>query len=395
MNNPLILVWYYLRHHPYKTMILVLSVMLTLYLPLTVYLLVNDYQARLTARAESTPIVIGPKGNRFDLVFHALYFRVKPPTGLTMNEVELIRDSGLAQPIPLHGMFTARGSSIIGTSIEYFDFRNLSMALGDPFMILGDCVLGASVAQKLELAPGDHLMSDPANVFDIAGDYPLNMRVSGVLEESGTVDDEAVFVDIKTAWVIQGLGHGHQDLAEVTDEGVLLKNEKGNVVASSALMHYREITPDNIDTFHFHGELDQFPLTGLICVPRDLKSATLLAGRYQDSRSSLQLLVPGEVVRELFDLIFKVKRFFDANVWLISISTVLLLILVILLSNRLRQREMRTMFYLGCSRGIIWKLQTYELGIIFVCSLILAGALTYATMLYAPYWIDILFVDVK
>lgn len=395
MSGPLILVWYYLRHHQRKTMLLVLSIMLTLYLPLTVYLLVNDYQVRLTARAESTPIVIGPKGNRFDLVFHALYFRLKPPSGLTMNEVEAIRDSGLAQPIPLYGMSTARGSSIIGTSIEYFEFRKLSMAQGNTFMILGDCVLGATVARNLKLAPGDRLMSDPANVFDITGDYPLNMRVCGVLEKSGTVDDETVFVDIKTAWVIQGLGHGHQDLTQVTDEGVLLKKEEGNIVASAALMHYMEITPENINTFHFHGELDQFPLTGLICVPRDLKSATLLAGRYQDGETSLQLLDPARVIRELFDLIFKVKRFFDANVWLISISTTLLLVLVVMLSQRLRQREMTTMFYLGCSRGIIWKLQACELGIIFVFSLILAGISTYTTMLYAPYWIDVLFVNMN
>ncbi len=395
MNGPLILVWHYLRHHRYKTTILVLSIMLTLYLPVTIYMLVSDYQSRLTARAEATPIIVGPKGNRFDLVFHALYFRVKPPSGLTMDEVATIRSSGLAQPIPLHGMFTARGSSIVGTSIEYFEFRNLSVTQGDFFTILGDCVLGANVARKLKLTPGDYLMSDPTNVFDISGEYPLNMRVCGILEKNDTADDEAVFVDIKTSWIIQGLGHGHQDVTQVTDEGVLLKKEKGNVVASAALMHYMEITPDNINTFHFHGQLDQFPLTGLICVPNDQKSAILLAGRYQGSQTSLQLLEPAKVVRELFSLIFKIKRFFDANVWLISISTTLLLVLVVLLSQRLRQREMTTMFYLGCSRGIIWKLQACELGIIFIFSLILAGILTYTTMLYAPYWINILFANMN
>lgn len=395
MNGPLILVWHYLRHHRYKTTILVLSIMLTIYLPLTIYMLVTDYQESLTARAEATPIIIGPSGNRFDLVFHALYFRVKPPSGLTMDEVATIGSSGLAQPIPLHGMFTAREFSIIGTSIEYFDFRNLSVTQGYLFTVLGDCVLGAKVAEKLKLAPGDRLMSDPANVFDIAGEYPLNMRVCGILKTTETADDDAVFVDVKTSWIIAGLGHGHQDVTQITDEGVILKKERGHIVAGAALMHYMEITPDNINSFHFHGELDKFPLTGLICVPFDQKSATLLAGRYQGSNTKLQLLEPAQVTRELFSLIFKIKRFFDANVWLISISTSLLLVLVVMLSQRLRQREMTTMFYLGCNRGIIWKLQAYELGAVFIFSLILAALLTYITMLYAPYWINMLFANMN
>lgn len=395
MNGPIVLVWHYLKHHCCKTIILVLSIMLTLYLPYTIYSLVNDYQDRLTARAESTPIIIGPKGNRFDLVFHSLYFRVKAPAGMTMAEVSTINKSRLAVPIPLHGMFSARGFSIIGTDIEYFRFRDLSLLEGDYFVLIGDCVLGANVAQKLNLTVGDRLMSDPENIFDIAGKYPLNMHVCGILHESGTVDDDAVFVDIKTSWTIQGLGHGHQDVTKEIDEGIILKRQKDNVVANAALMNYMEITRANIGSFHLHGNPDQFPLTGLICVPNDQKSAALLAGRYQAPDSSLQLLEPAVVVKELFALVFKVKHFFDANVMLISLSTAMLLALVVLLSLRLRAQEMKTMFYLGCSRSIIWKLQIFELTTIILISFILAIILSKITMHFAPLWIDMLFSNVK
>ena len=53
-------------------------------------------------------------------------------------------------------------------------------------------------------------MSDPLNVFDLSGTYPLKMRVVGVLEKSGSADDDAVFVDLHTEWIISGIGHGHQ-----------------------------------------------------------------------------------------------------------------------------------------------------------------------------------------
>jgi len=35
----------------------------------------------------------------------------------------------------------------------------------------------------------------------------------GETESTGTADDLAVFVDVKTTWIIEGLAHGHQDLS--------------------------------------------------------------------------------------------------------------------------------------------------------------------------------------
>ena len=39
----------------------------------------------------------------------------------------------------------------------------------------------------------------------------------GILAPTSTPDDEAVFVDIKTAWVISGIGHGHEDVVTAED----------------------------------------------------------------------------------------------------------------------------------------------------------------------------------
>ena len=48
------------------------------------------------------------------------------------------------------------------------------------------------------------------------------MKVVGVLSPVATPDDEAVFVDVKTAWVIAGLAHGHDDVtAPGAESGVL------------------------------------------------------------------------------------------------------------------------------------------------------------------------------
>ncbi|RKX26673.1 MAG: hypothetical protein DRP45_02955 [Candidatus Zixiibacteriota bacterium] len=387
MYRTLLLTWRYMTFHKIKTAILVTCITLTVYLPVAVHLLVDDFQVQLMTRAETTPLVIGAKGSRFDLVLQSLYFDAQPPESIKMNEVSKIRNSGFALPIPLHVRFRARGFPVVGTTLEYFDFRNLQVGQGRPLAILGDCILGADVAQKLGIGPGDYLMSDPENVFDIGGNYPLKMCVTGVLARSHSADDYAVFVDIKTAWIIEGIGHGHQNLTDSTDESVVLKRSDDQVVANAALPQYTEITKDNLASFHFHAEPDDLPITAVIAVPHDEKSGVLLEGRYDTDKANAQLLRPVKVVEEMMGMVFKVKRIFDANVVLVAVSTALFMVLVILLSLRLRRREAVTMFHLGCSRMTIFRLQAAELIIVLLVSCMLAGLSALATLYYAPYFV--------
>ena len=72
--------------------------------------------------------------------------------------------------------------------------------------------------------------------------------------------------------------------------------------------------------------------------------------------------------------LFKVKRLINVNTWLIGISTAMLMGLVMLLSLKLRQSEMETMFKIGCERKMIATIQLTEMGIILAVGLGLAIA---------------------
>src|SRR5664279_1883753 len=117
MKNVLLLTLYYLRFNKIKTVILVFSVAVVVFLPLAVNLLLRDYQRNLLARAKATPLVAGAPGSRLDLVLHALYFRGKPAHDLTMGDVATINQSGLALGIPILEKYTARGFPIVGTCV--------------------------------------------------------------------------------------------------------------------------------------------------------------------------------------------------------------------------------------------------------------------------------------
>ncbi|MCA9006405.1 MAG: ABC transporter permease [Planctomycetaceae bacterium] len=372
----------YLLYNKLKTITLVLCVSLAILLPVLLQFGISQFERDLMARANATPLVAGMKGSRFDLALQSMYFSQADLESTTMQEVETIQETGYALPIPLAVRFTAQTAPVVGTTLDYFEFRKLKIAEGSSLQRLGDCVVGSNVAEKLQLKPGDRLMSDPLNVFDLSGNYPLKMRVVGVLEKAYSPDDDAVFVDLKTEWIISGIGHGHQSVDAKTDKNLVLQQQGQSTVANAAVPQFNEVTEENLASFHFHGEIESFPVTSIILVPHDQKSEVLLLGMYDTNASSIQLIRPVEIVNELLQLVFRVKQLFDANALLVSISVGLLLTLVFILSLRLRKRERQTMFQLGCSRSTIWKLQLTELGFILAGSLIIVTLLTVVLRVY-------------
>ena len=398
MSGTLRLAIQYIFFHKGRSLILMSCVFLTLVLPVCLGILLRQFSQQIVARAESTPVVIGPKGSQLDLALQAIYFSRSDAEALPYSEVKKIREGGMASPIPLHVKFTAQGFPVVGTSLDYFPFRGLEVESGQSLALLGDCVVGSTVARELGIKPGDQLLTDRGSVLDLAGEYPLKMNVVGVLAAASTADDKAIFVDLKTAWVIEGLGHGHQELEPPDDEasededsvdhddenGGLVMGQDGNrIVASAAVLPFTEITDKNLSSFHFHGDDNKFPITSLIAVSPDQKSETILEGRYRGDAEVAQFVRPATEIEELMALVFQVKRFFDANAILVALATLALLGLVVMLSLRLRAREMETMFRMGCSKGTMFRIQVSELGIVFAAALVLVALASAAIWFYA------------
>jgi putative ABC transport system permease protein len=291
-------------------------------------------------------------------------------------QVTRIDTTGLALPIPLYVRFRARGNPIVGTTLEYFEFRNLQVALGTNLTMLGDCVIGSRVAETLGVGPGETIISSPESAFDIAGVYPLKMRVAGVLAFSDGPDDGAIFVDLKTAWVIEGLVHGHVDLSQPEAVTGVLRRDSSNITANASVVQYQEITPDNIDSFHFHGGSSGYPITAIVVVPPDRRSETILRGRYESPDDLAQIVEPVSVMDELLDTVLTVQTFVIAAVVVVGLSTLATAILVFLLSLRLRRREIDTMRKIGGSRASIAWVMTSEIVVVLATGVVFAAALT-------------------
>ena len=370
MNGVWLLARRHVTRHQGRSLLLIACLTVTISLPGATRLLVTQFETRLTERARSTPLVVGAAGSRFDLALHALYFRGQPPRETSFGEVTRIQETGYGETLPLFSRFRAAGAPIVGTTFDYLIHRRSRLAAGAFMSRHGDCVLGAAVAERLGLGPGDSLLSEPENVFDIDGQFPLRMRVTGVLRSSSSPDDEAVFVSLETAWIIAGIGHGHA-AKQQSDDAVATSHDASTV-------EYTEITDDNAASFHFHGKQAAFPITAIIVVPNDERSETLLLGQYLADDDPSQILQSAGVVDELMTFVVRISSLFELAFLVMTAVTLALLGLLTLLAIRLRKREFDTLRRIGGSRFLIARMIGAELLILLSAScglacIVLAG----------------------
>ncbi|MDB6140869.1 MAG: hypothetical protein JWO94_3941 [Verrucomicrobiaceae bacterium] len=375
LAGPLHLAWRYVARHRAQSLLLACALGVVMALPLAVRVLVRTAERQLRARAESTPLVAGPKGSQTDLMLSALHFRQGRAETLPVSACDDVRDTGLAEAIPLNLRFRSQGTPIVGTELEYFDFRRLKVAEGRMITRLGDCVVGAKAARGRGLHPGGAVYSSPEQVFDIAGIYPLKMRVTGILEATGTTDDEVIFVDVKTAWLIQGLGHGHDDLIKPENAAAVLSKKPGEVVANASVRMFNEVTDANVASFHFHGDETAFPIHAMIVLPHDAKAAAILEGRYQGNKE-VQIIRPMEALEVLLGALFRIEGLIIAALALVGGASLAVAALVFGLSFRMRQREFATLAEVGVGQGTLWLAKVFEIAIIGFAAGIITVALT-------------------
>jgi putative ABC transport system permease protein len=360
---------YVLRHRT-QSVLLAAALGLVVALPLCLRVLVRHAQADLRARAASTPQIVGTKGSALDLMMTALYFKKEILASLSLKEMP---EGG----IPLHVRFEAQKAPIVGTALEYFAFRGLALKAGKQITRLGDCVLGARLADERGLKPGDAIFSTPEQTFDMAGTYPLKMRITGVLTANGTPDDDAVFCDLKTAWLIEGRAHGHDDV-KGTD---VLQEEEHNTVANAAVRMFQEVTEANLNSFHFHGDTGEYPISAAIVVPPDAKTEALMAGQYAKSKTA-QLIRPRDDMEGLLTQLVRLEGFATTMLLTTAGAALFVSALVFALSFRLRKREFTTLEDIGVSRVSLIRVKSLEIVLIALFAMGIA-ALLYSSAVWA------------
>ncbi len=365
----------YARRNPVQTLLLAVSIAVTLSIPVASRLIVDRFEQRMTRQADAVPVVVGPRGSRFDLVLASVFYRSPPDRTVSMAVVDELGTVPGVDAVPLSTRFTARGRRLVCAGYDLFDRLGLRAAEGTLPLLVGDATLGSAAAQSLGLGVGDTISSDRHELFDLSVPPPITMTVSGILERTGTSADEAVFASIETAWLIGGQSHTHENAQDLEADDLIAASDRA-ITVKPTLETETRITESNVLTIHGHHARDQLPLTAVLMFANEAKPLTIGAARFE-GHESIQAVLPGEVIDEMMDTVVRVQVVFDAIVGVLATATVLLVLLTTSLAARLRRREFAILESVGAPRLFRPTLLLLQLAFVSVVALMLTTALVW------------------
>lgn len=169
---------------------------------------------RLTREAQGIDLVVGAKGSPLQLILSAVFHADVPTGNILLSDAERIAANPMiAKSIPIALGDSLRNYRIVGTTPAYVAHYGAQLAAGRLWAAPLEAVLGAEVAQRLDLRVGDAFKG--AHGLGGGGDEHEDdpFEVVGVLAPTGTVLDRLVLTGVDSVWAVHA-HHGTQDPAQ-------------------------------------------------------------------------------------------------------------------------------------------------------------------------------------
>lgn len=330
-----------------------LSIALSTFLMLSLDRLQQDIRQHFSQSVSGTDLIVGARTSGTSLLMYSV-FRIGNAThNIRWSSAQAIaKDPAVAWTIPISLGDSYQGFPVVATTTAYFEhFRYgrqqaLRLDQGRPFTGLFDAVIGAEVADRLNLQPGQKIaLSHGSGAFQAAdhGDKPFT--VVGVLARTGTPVDRSVHIGL------DGMQAIHLDWI--------------------AGMPARE--PISVDKI---GQMDLTP-DSVTAVLVGLKSR---AGVFSMQRSvgqfhaePLMAVLPGVALDELWSNLAMGEQAIEVMVILVAVVSLLSLIAVISTGLEQRRGELAVLRSLGAGPRRIFALLVFE-AVIVTAAAAIAGA---------------------
>lgn len=201
--------WMYVKGQLRARKGIVAITLLTVLLSTSLVVFVSVLQSTIKQTAEEGygpfELVIGHDGSSTQLLLHT-FFHLGSPTGNISEEMydSIQRHQGVEEAYGFTRGDSYRGYPLIGVESGYFQTRYSDVPLQDGRMYekTGEVIVGAYVAQALQLQVGDVFQPSHGAHDDGHTHEELDFTVVGILDPMNTPDDKAIWTTMDYAWVV-------------------------------------------------------------------------------------------------------------------------------------------------------------------------------------------------
>ena len=223
------LAWRYLWARPMLTALNLMLLSLGLAAIGFVVLVSEQMEQGLKRDLGGIDLVVGAKGSPMQILLAGVFHLDQSTGNIPLATVSQLRAQPLvAQAVPISLGDSFQGFRIVGTTADYLALYQLTLAQGQAWKAPMQAVLGAEVASRSGLKPGDRFHG--THGLASGGDeHEQAYEVVGVLAPTGGVVDRLVLTDLASVWEAHA-AHGHGEAAH---------DDEASLEVSMVLVRYR------------------------------------------------------------------------------------------------------------------------------------------------------------
>ena len=280
------LAWKNIWFKPLNTVLSVILLTSSVAIITTLILVEKQFEEKFSSNIEDVDLVLGAQGSPLQLILSSVY-QVDSPTGnISYDSAKVwMNHPFVEKAIPLAFGDNYRGYKILGTTTDYLAKYNAKVVDGVLFEKNFEVVVGAELAQKLNLKVGDEFYGShgDAEEGEVHDDYAY--KIVGIASKTGKVVDNLILCTIPTVWQMH---HQHEENPA--------HGEEGHIHVEGEHEHEHE---------HEHEEADM-----TIDQPNMEITAVLLKIRNQMAKLTWQRVIPQNTKMQAVSPAFEVNRLF-------------------------------------------------------------------------------------
>lgn len=326
-----------LLRHRLSTGLAVISIALGVSLLISVVSLREQTHRNFAQEGLGVDAILGPKGSPLQIALNALYHLEEMPGKVSWPYYRKVLGSEVVEDgIPFITGHSYAGFRVNAVDERYFgafeympgrkfSFRKEDGGQGRPFAAADEAVAGAQAARALRLTLGATF--NPTCGVSVGDPVHRDvLRFVGIMAPTGTPHDRAIYIPLKSFYTLDGHGDSVQamsideDRREISGAYIKIKRIRGGVLHPGI---------------------------------QDLKYSI-------NQSSQAQLVVPGEVLPRLFDIIGWVDKVLMGIAALVTLLALLFLFVALVNALRERRRDLALLRCLGATRRTVFGLVMCE-----------------------------------
>ena len=230
------LAWRNTWFKPLNTVLSVILLMASVAIITVLILLQKQFEEQFSSNADDIDLVLGAQGSPLQLVLSSVYQVDAPPGNIDYAEAKTwMQNPFVKTAIPLAFGDNYLGFKIVGTTPTYLDKFNAKIVTGKVFSNNFEVVLGAAIAEKLNMKVGDTFLGSHGDAKEGEKHEEAAYKVVGIVSKTGKVIDNLILSNVQSVWAMHDT-HEHEEGEEHHAEA--LNSDEGREI-TAVLLKFR------------------------------------------------------------------------------------------------------------------------------------------------------------